>query len=494
MKRAAVIGAGLGGLAAAARLAREGWSVQIFDGQDFAGGKAGSLRLGGFRFDTGPSLVTMPATFEAILAKLGRSSADCFTLVKLDPICTYWYPDGSILPVSASPEAFDEAAARVFGERPGAVLRYLAAAHRIEHIAAELFLERPIHEVGTWLRPEVLPRLLRIGAIDPLRSLHSRNASFFTRPELIQLFDRYATYNGSSPWKTPGTMSIIPAVEYGEGGFTIREGLVDIPRAFERIAREEGVEFHLGEAVTRIERKEGRIVAIESATGRYEVEAAIADIDPRPLFEDLLGEPEHRRARRYRALEPSSSGIVFFWGMGCADTRLGVNTILFSGDYEREFREIFDEGVVPNEPTMYINITSKETPGDAPSGKENWFVLVNTPPDRGQDWKTDVAALRAKVLAILSSRLGYDVSARIEVEDYLDPARIAKRTGSPGGSLYGIASNSPGASFSRQRNRVPEVPGLYCCGGSAHPGGGMPLVLRSGIMAAELAIRYQGGP
>ncbi|MEI6877393.1 MAG: phytoene desaturase family protein, partial [Spirochaetota bacterium] len=439
----------------------------------------------------GPSLVTMPETFSAFFASFGHRLEDCFSLVKLDPICTYWFADGKVLPVRSDAETFDADAAHLFSEQPGAVLAYLKAASRIFAIAGELFLEQPIHEASTWLRPAILPRLLRIAAIDPLRSLHRRNTAFFTSPALVQLFDRYATYNGSNPWKTPGTMSIIPHVEYSGGGYTIREGIVAIPRAIEGICRTLGVEFHLDEAISRVERKAGRIAAVETAQAHYDVEAVVADIDPRPLFGQLLGEPEHPRSQRYSRLEPSSSAIVFFWGLGREDRRLGVNNIFFSADYEKEFHQIFSLGQVPTDPSIYINITSKESPGDAPPGKENWFVLVNTPPDRGQDWERVVSELRARILALLSAKLGYNVEASIEVESHLHPLQIAQATGSPGGSLYGIASNSPSASFSRQRNRVPEIPGLYCCGASAHPGGGMPLVLRSGMMAAELADRHE---
>jgi phytoene desaturase len=492
MKRAAVIGAGLGGLSAAARLSRAGWSVRVFDPQPFAGGKAGSLALGGYRFDTGPSLVTMPRVFASIFEGLGRRLEDCLTLVQLPVVCRYWWPDGSRFAAYADRAAYAAETARVFGEDPRSLDRYLEAGERIYAAAGELFLETPIHEASAWLRPGILARLPGLAGIDPLRSLHDRNASYFRSPALVQLFDRYATYNGSHPWRTPGTMSIIPYVENAWGGFTVREGIVAIPRALERICREEGVELRLGERVQAISAPGGRVAGVDAGGRFWEADAVVADVDPRVVYGELLARPGNPRARRYVRLEPSSSGCVFLWGVRRADPRLGVNNIFFSDDYKREFDDIFRDRRLPGQPTVYVNVTSKETPGDAPAGGENWFVLVNSPPDAGQDWEAEMAGLRARVLAALSRSLDRDVAADIAVEARITPADIARATGSPGGSLYGIASNTPGAAFRRQRNRSTDVRGLYFCGGSAHPGGGMPLVLLSGRMAADLAIARQG--
>ncbi|MBN1241880.1 MAG: phytoene desaturase [Spirochaetales bacterium] len=492
--KAIVVGAGLGGLSAAANLAAAGWRVEVYEQGDGPGGKATEFRLGDYRWDAGPSLVTMPQVFRATFARFGRRLEDYLTLVPLDRICAYFWPDGSSLGSSADTRRFGDEVDRAFGSGSGELERYLAGASRLWRIAGEIFLERPIHEIGSWLGFRTIPKILGLPFIDPLRSLHARNASSFRDARLVQLFDRYATYNGSNPWRTPGTMGIIPHVEYEWGGWTVLEGIHAIPRALERVARELGVEFRYGTKVERILTDTGRAIGVawrdsSGRRGETRADAVVSDVDVLATWRELLGMADTKASRRYARLEPSSSGVVFYWGMARRDARLGVNNIFFSKDYAAEFRAIFDEGRLPDDPTVYVNITGRVTPGDAPPDGDNWFVLVNAPPDRGQDWPSELARLRAAVIRVLSDRLGWDVGAAIVEEATLDPARIALRTGGTGGSLYGVSSNSAAAAFRRQANRCREVDGLYFCSGSAHPGGGMPLVLLSGRMAAELADR-----
>jgi len=198
-----------------------------------------------------------------------------------------------------------------------------------------------------------------------------------------------------------------------------------------------------------------------------------------------------RLARRYERLEPSTSGLVFLWGVRSAFPELAVSNVFFSGDYHAEFQDIFRRRRCPTDPTVFVNITSKISPGDAPPGRENWFVLVNAPADEGQDWSGEISRVRAAVLRRLRSALGRDVEALIETEAVRTPQDIERDTSSTRGSLYGISSNSRASAFLRHPNRHPRIGGLYFCGGSAHPGGGMPLVTLSGMIASDLLLRYE---
>jgi phytoene dehydrogenase-like protein len=221
-------------------------------------------------------------------------------------------------------------------------------------------------------------------------------------------------------------------------------------------------------------------------------DVVVTNADVASTYTDLLGDPDAPYAKRYRRLEPSSSALVFYWGIRGAFPELGVNNIFFSKDYPAEFNCIFKELRCPDDPTVYVNITSKTTPGDAPPGCENWFVLVNAPRNEGQDWAGEVQRMRKRVLEILEGRLGRRVGDLVEAEDVMTPQDIEEKTGSRKGSLYGISSNSKLSAFLRHPNRSRRYPGLYFCGGSAHPGGGMPLALLSGSIAAGLVKRYQG--
>jgi phytoene desaturase len=310
---------------------------------------------------------------------------------------------------------------------------------------------------------------------------------------MVQLFDRYATYNGSSPYKVPATLNIIPYVEYGLGGFAVTGGIYAIPAALGRLAGQLGVRMFLETRVERVLHRNGRVKGIRVGGEDMDYPIVVSNADVLRTYEDLLVDPEARLARRYGALEPSSSGLVFFWGMDGKNPELGVNNIFFSGDYPREFRELFVEQVCPVEPTVYVNITSKVTPGDAPEGGENWFVLINAPCDVGQDWPQEVAASRERILDRVRQGLGRSIAREIVSEEVMNPRDIQNNTGSRMGSLYGISSNTSMAAFLRHPNRSRRYRGLYFCGGSVHPGGGMPLAVLSGKIAADLIRRHEGG-
>ena len=276
------------------------------------------------------------------------------------------------------------------------------------------------------------------------------------------------------------------------GGYAVNGGIYAIPAALGELARALGVGVHLDTRVERILYGRGRIRGIRAAGESLDYEIVVSNSDVLRTYEDLLQDPEARLARRYQALEPSSSGLVFFWGMKQSFSELGVNNIFFSEDYPREFRELFVERVCPRDPTVYVNITSKVNSEDAAGGGENWFVLINAPCNAGQDWEEEAASSRVHVLARLRRALGRSVEPLIAAEMVLHPAEIEAQTGSRLGSLYGISSNTSMAAFLRHPNRSRRYRGLYFCGGSVHPGGGMPLAVLSGKIAADLIRRHEG--
>jgi len=497
--KTAVVGAGLGGLAAAVRLAAAGRQVRVYDGRPIVGGKAGELVLADegrrWRFDTGPSLFTLPGVLDDLFAAAGRRREDYVEIEPLDPITRYWFADGTSLESSSDRRRFT-AAMEEAGVADGAELNaYLDYSRRIWEITHSLFMERSLHEPADLLRdPDLWHSLARIGRIDAFRSMDAAHRRFFRDPRARQLFDRYATYNGSNPYSVPATLNIIPHVEYGIGGWAVKGGIAAIPRGLERLARELGVEFLLDEPVERIltEGRPRRAAGVRSASGDWIADEVICNVDVTPAYHRLLDDPKAPLARRYARLEPSSSGLVFFWAMASDYPEFGLHNILFSADYRREFDDIFLRGRCPDEPTVYVNITSKVDRDDAPSPGENWFVLVNAPADADQDWDAETERTRRAVLERIAAALGRDVGADIVQESVLDPPTIADQTASHRGSLYGISSNSRSAAFLRHPNRSRRYRGLYFCGGSAHPGGGMPLAMLSGKIAADLAVRHGG--
>jgi phytoene desaturase len=492
MSRAVVVGAGIGGLAAAALLAKAGRRVTVFDQAARAGGKAASVQLGGFRFDTGPSLFTLPQFFRDFFARLGRDMGDYLEPVPLAPLCAYEFADGTRLHSFSDRARFAAELERNGTATPRELHAYLDQSARMWTAAGELFLTRSLHEPATYLSRCGLRAVANAGCLAPFNKLHDANSRSFADPRAVQLFDRYATYNGSSPFRTPATMRIIPHVEYTFGGYALEGGIVALPRALERVARELGVEFRLSTRVERIRVENGRCRGIEIAGGEFvPADIVVSNADVLSTYRTLLAEPAAPEARRYERLDPSLSGLVFLWGVARRFPQLQVHNIFFSGDYRAEFDAIFRRLDLPAQPTIYINITSKVTPEDAPPDGENWFILLNAPRDAGQDWPSLAARVRKTILARLCQSLGYDLAPLIIAESTITPRDIAKDTISTYGSLYGIASHSPLSAFLRHPNRSRRIRGLYFAGGSVHPGGGMPLALRSGMLAADLAEKYE---
>ncbi len=487
-KEVVVIGAGLGGLSAAIRLGAAGYRVTVLEQSGRSGGKAGSMMLGAYRFDTGPSLITMPEVFDQLFEEAGAVRSDLLPFQRLDTVCSYFFPDGSRFNAPGDPRALDGELVRTLGEAPGSGDEYLEYSRKIYEKSAPLFLHRSLHEWSTYRDPAVWRSLLRRGNLDVNRTMDQANRSFFRDPRTIQLFNRYATYNGSSPYKVPATLNIIPHVEYGMGAFGAPGGIYSIVKAMESLAVSAGVNFRFGEQALGIECRGpgGAVSAVRTGADVYPAGTVISNVDVQLTYRNLLNEPEAAAAVRYRSLEPSSSGLVFFWGMKRQFPELGLNNIFFSGDYPAEFRALFEELRLPGEPTVYVNITSKISPEDAPSGRENWFVLVNAPRNAGQSWKEETERVRKAVISRLNRALNTDIEPLIAVEETLDPAGIEAETGSLHGSLYGISSNTKTAAFLRHRNRSTQHPGLYFTGGSVHPGGGMPLAVLSGKIAADL--------
>lgn len=490
-KRCAVIGAGLGGLSASIRLASLGLEVDLYEKNEKPGGKAGSLRLGGFRFDTGPTLITMPFVIEDLFRSAGERVSDYLTLEPLESQCRYFYPDGTRLDVYAEHGRLLAELAEKTGEKPEAVSSYLDYCRDIYGHTAGLFLFSDLNELSSLPLRTGLRTLFSLHKLDAMRTVHRANASFFKDPRVIQLFDRYATYNGSDPYRAPATLNIIPHVEVNLGGYVIKEGVARLAGSLADLAEKTGVRLHPGRPADRILLDGKKAAGIGSGGEEKAYDIVVSNADVHVTYRDLLGDGRTRPAKKYARLEPSSSALVFFWGIGRTFPELGIHNILFSRDYETEFDDIFAKKRCPEEPTVYITVSSKYNPADAPSGMENWFVLINTPYVQDQDWKEEVRLSRKRVLKKIGAVLGSDIEPLITCEEVLTPRNIESATRSRRGSIYGISSNSRTAAFKRQRVRSKTYKGLYFCGGSAHPGGGVPLVLLSGKICAELVNKFE---
>jgi len=491
MPEAIVIGAGIGGLAAALRLRHKGYSVTVFEANSYAGGKLHALKLGGHRFDLGPSLFTMPNLVTELYSLFGLHPQDFFTYKQKDTICHYFWEDGTRFKACSSRDRFIKEASQTFGEPAMAIEKYLAKNKKKYDLTAALFLERSLHKASTYLSVATLKALAQFYALDIIKPLHKVNSSAFSNEKLAQLFDRYATYNGSSPYETPGIMSMIPHLEMHYGTFFPKGGMHSISQRLYELAKAQGISFRFSEAVDRILVENDKAIGVSTAKGEYLSEVTISNMDIYPTYKKLLPDQEH--PTKTLAQERSSSALIFYWGIAREFPELDLHNIFFSGDYEAEFRAIFNTKSLYEDPTVYINITSKEEPADAPTGHENWFVMINAPGHYGQDWEALKKRAKHHIIQKLNRILDIDLHNLITVEHILDPMGIEKNTSSYRGALYGAASNDTFAAFLRHPNFSQKIKNLYFCGGSVHPGGGIPLCLLSAKIVASLVPHTKEG-
>jgi phytoene desaturase len=476
-KRIVIVGGGVGGLAAAIRLRAIGHSVTVFERNDVVGGKLATYERNGYTFDIGPSLVTLPHLFDDVFRTAGTTLDEQLELVRLDPQFAYHWANGSSLTVpdgdDATAAAFDE-----FAPNSGEQWRaFDARGRRIWDVADRTFFAGPM------ANPLALAKRMRspfdLTAIDPLRTLHRSAATFFDDPRLVQWAGRYATYSGSSPYAAPATLACIPHIESRFGCWYPMGGLDALRAAFERVARDAGVDIHTGVDVTRITTgATGAVSGVELDDGSIEAaDIVIANTDAEHLYADLLA--DKTALKQVRRAKRSTSGFVLCVGARGFTPGLEHHNVWFSDSYRAEYDQL-ETGELADDPTIYACVSSVTDPSQAPDGCENWFLLVNTPPDVD----VDATSYGDLVLDRLADR-GVDLRPRLEFRHTMTSADIERRYRSPGGAIYGTSSNGKRAAFVRPANRGAR-PGLYLVGGSSHPGGGLPLVTTSAKIVTEM--------
>ncbi|WP_261566343.1 phytoene desaturase family protein [Frankia gtarii] len=489
MARVVVIGAGVGGLAAAARLAAAGHDVTVCEQSSRIGGKLGWYERDGYGFDTGPSLLTMPGVFEDLFAATGGPLRAELDLRRLDPIASYRFADGTTLAAHADDDTFAAELDERLGAGAGSDWRRLAdRAARVFDAAEGPFLSSPVRAGGlarlAWASPG------DIAAVAPGRSLRGLGRSYLRDPRLRMMLDRYATYSGSDPRRAPAALVSVVHAERRFGGWYVPGGLRRLGEAIARRAEDHGARVLLDTPVLRVTRTPGgRVDGVRLADGsQLPADIVVANVDAAALYGQLVD--DRRGRRRVQRATRSMSGFVLLLALSGRTPGLGHHTVTFPADYDGEFDAVF-AGRLADDPAVYLAVPAD--PACAPPDSEAWFVLVNAAPHapaagrpdgRGLDWDQPGLAdgYARHILDVLAAR-GLDVRSRLRWYKTITPADLARRTGSVGGSIYGGSSNGARAAFLRPPNAA-RVPGLFLVGGSAHPGGGLPLVvLSAGIVA-----------
>jgi phytoene desaturase len=410
------------------------------------------------------------------------------TLERVDPLTRYFFRDGAILDATSDLAHMAEQIERIEPRDVEGYLDFLAYAARIHRITGPVFIYNEPPTLKTFGRAAPLD----LTRVDPWLTMDAAIRKRVRSPQMRMLLGRFATYVGASPFLAPATLSVIAHVELTGGVWYPQGGVYAIAEALARLATEMGVRIETDAAVADIVVRDGRASGVRLQDGsQRSASAVVCNVDVTTAYHTLLPSipSVEKRMQQWVARETSCSGFVLLLGVEGVHAELAHHNLFFTEDYRREFDEIFEHGVPPSDPTVYVAITSKSDPRHAPSGCENWFVLVNAPPtNAGFDWEVNASAYREVVLATLA-RAGFDIRNAIRHETMLTPPDLERNSGAWRGALYGISSNRALNAFRRPHNRCPDVRGLYFAGGATHPGGGVPMVVLSGKVAANLLLK-----
>lgn len=490
-KSIAVIGAGLGGLASASLLASLGHNVSLYEKNATPGGKMQEYSSGGYRFDTGPSLLTMPFILRELFTRCGEDFDTVLSMVKPDPLCRYIYPDGTMFDNFQDIYRTLDEVGNIAPDEQKCFKDFLEYSEKLYKRTNSAFLLNPLYGFRD-LKSLNFTHLLRI---DAFTTVANRVDSYFNSEYLKKFFKRFTTYNGSSPYQAPATLNVIPHVEIKGGGFYVKGGIYRIAEALERLALSKGVSIHYNTGIDKILINKRKAAGIYTDHGEEKIhDLVVSNSDAYETINKLIGNHHLSkwRIKKQEKIEPSCSGFVLLLATNKKWDVLRHHNIFFSENYKNEFRQIFRDKMMPDDPTIYIANTSYTNPDDAPVDGSNLFVLVNAPYLTGQqNWE----ALENNYPSIIINKLeqaGLDeLSSSIRETKVLTPRFFYDKYRSNRGSIYGTSSNSLLAAFIRPRNKIRGLKGLYMTGGSTHPGGGIPLVILSAFHAVELIQRYE---
>lgn len=482
-EKVSIVGSGIAGIATSIRLAKKGYAVTVFEANAYPGGKLSAFSLGAYRFDAGPSLFTMPQLVEELFVLCGEDPKHHFEYTKKEVGCNYFWEDGTRIKAYDDTDRFLSEVEQVLGVPSKTLKAYLAKAKKKYDLTESIFLKRSLHQLKSFLNPETVKALLNIRTLEIGKSLHQVNEEQLQEPHLVQFYDRFATYNGSNPYQTPGIMTLVQHLEEHYGTFVPKKGMESITTSLFELAKRQGVVFHFNEKVNEIVVEKRKVLGVKTEKMFYAADQVCSNMDVYPTYQYLL--PQVVAPVKTLEQERSSSAVIFYLGISRTFKELDLHNIFFSKDYKEEFKAIFEEETVSKDPTVYVNITSKDVVADAPTGCENWFVMINTPADKGQDWEVIRASIRASFIKKINLILGVNLEDYIVEEDFLTPPMIQQKTQSHQGALYGSSSNDRMAAFLRHPNFSQQIKKLYFCGGSVHPGGGIPLCLLSAKIVSD---------
>lgn len=480
----AVVGGGIAGLAAAIRLRVNGNDVTLFEANPYLGGKISEHQEAGFRFDRGPSVLTMPQYIDELFELAGENPRTYFNYHRLDPVFQYHFEDGTVLHTYADTEKLIAEFTAKTSVKAADIRTFFSRSKEKLELTNQVFLQRSLHQWKNYLDWPTLRGVLNFHKIEAFTTMAQANTKLLKDEKVVSILNQYASYNGSDPFAAPATLNLIAHYELALGAYYPEGGMRSIITALEGLAERIGVKVELNSRVARLMIEDGKCTGLVTKNEKRVFDAVVSNSDVFKIYQEMI--PEVKRPASALDQPKSSSVIVFYWGMDRNFPELKLHNMFMSADQRTEYRRLFKDETIPEDPTIYLYISSKQNRTDAPSGKENWFAMVTVPHDTGQDWNVLVKEARNAVIAKLGRMLHTDIETHVEVERVLDPRMVEQETGSAFGSVFGNSSNGKFAAFLRHPNFSSKIGNLYFCGGSVHPGSSIPLCLLSAKITTEM--------
>ncbi|XQY92422.1 phytoene desaturase family protein [Metabacillus sp. HB246100] len=488
-RKVTVIGGGLAGMSTAIRLAAHNYDVTILEKGERLGGKLNIRKGMGFTFDTGPSILTMPWILEKLFSSVGKNVHDYLEIVRVEPGWRTFFEDGTKIDLTSDLPTMLQEIKKVSEEDSHSFLSYLQYSEKLYDLMMKSFYKENINGLQDLRKKHPLKELLMM---DPMKSVDQATRKYFKDPHIQQVMNFLQMYIGSSPYHAPAILSQLAHVQLGVGVYYVKGGMYKIAEAMEQVLQELGVNVLLNMNVTGVEKVGNKIRSVRTENGAdFAADLVVSNLEVIPFYESMLEDQgEKARAKSdLKKFEPTVSGLVLLLGVNKKYEELGHHNFFFSGDQEKEFKQMFDQKQLADDPTIYIGISSKSDESQAPEGKENLFVLTHVPPlKEGETWEANKESYRDLVLSKLE-RMGLtDLRESIEFEYTFTPDDLKELYGANGGSIYGVVTDRKMNSGFKIPSRSKLFDNVYFVGGSTHPGGGVPMVTLSGQLTADLII------
>ncbi|ADH98621.1 phytoene desaturase family protein [Salisediminibacterium selenitireducens] len=486
-KKAIVIGGGLGGLSAAISLKGKGFDVEIIEKNETLGGKLNRRSGKGFTFDTGPSILTMPWVLEELFTRVHRRVEDYMTIERIEPQWRTFFEDGTSIDVTGDLPDMIKEMGKVAPDSAGSFAQFFTYSEQMYQLCMKSFYKTSIPGLNEFRKLHNFKELM---AMDPFHTVADHTKKHFDNKYLEQLFNFFVMYVGSNPYQSPAILNQLIYVQLGLGIHYVKGGMYGIAQGMERVLEELRVPVKTGMAVSHIKTEGEKATGVVTEDGAFHAaDLVVSNLEAIPAYQTLLPQkgPAKKEAKKLsKTYEPTVSGLVLLLGTDRTFDVTKHHNFFFSEDPEKEFRQIYEEGIPADDPTVYIGVSSKSDPSQAPDGKENLFVLTHVPPKTLAKKDTNWEDYRKVVLDKLERMGMTGLRESIEFEYRFTPDDLEELYGANGGSIYGIASNKAtngGFKIPAQSNLYDN---LFFTGGSTHPGGGVPMVTLSGQLTADL--------